>query len=84
MEPRQTSRPLLQYDAARRRLWVFGQRAHHGAGGALIASAALTAITLHTMAAPAGGLLLASGSALMAHDWKDRELWFQAGFQNQP
>lgn len=26
-----------------------------------------------------GVLLLATGAALMLHDWKDRSLWFQLG-----
>jgi hypothetical protein len=55
--------PLLRYDARRRRLWVAGQRVHHGFTGTL---------------------LLATGVALMAHDWKDRSLWFQLGRDMQP
>ena len=55
--------PLLRYDARRRRLWIAGQRVHHGMTGAL---------------------LLVAGTALMAHDWKDRSLWFQLGTDMQP
>jgi hypothetical protein len=55
--------PLLRYDADRRRLWVAGQRVHHGLTGAF---------------------LFAAGTALMAHDWKDRSLWFQLGPDRQP
>lgn len=55
--------PLLRYDPDRRRLWVAGQRVHHGLTGAL---------------------LLAAGTALMAHDWKDRSLWFRLGPDTQP
>jgi hypothetical protein len=29
----------LQYDAPRRRLWILGQRCHHGATGSLMAAA---------------------------------------------
>ncbi len=54
---------IVRYDADRRRLWVGGQRVHHG----------LT-----------GFLLLAAGTALMLHDWKDRSLWFQLGPDTQP
>jgi len=50
--------PLLRYDAHRRRLWIAGQRVHHGMPGVL---------------------LLATGAALMLHDWTDRSLWFQLG-----
>jgi hypothetical protein len=55
--------PLLRYDARRRRLWIAGQRVHHGTTGVL---------------------LLATGAALMLHDWKDRSLWFQLGRDMQP
>ena len=47
------------------RLWIRGQRCHHGATGAL-----LTAV---------GAIAVATGSVLMAHDWKDRPLWFARG-----
>ena len=57
------STPLLRYDPRRRRLWIAGQRVHHGLTGAF---------------------LLAAGTALMLHDWKDRSLWFQLGPDTQP
>jgi hypothetical protein len=44
-------------------LWIFGQRLHHGATGALLTFAG------------------AVGVALMAHDWKDRSVWFSRGWQ---
>ncbi len=50
-------------DVPRRRVWVCGQRVHHGLTGALLAL---------------------MGTVLMAHDWKDRPLWFQRGVGNQP
>jgi hypothetical protein len=43
-------------------LWIRGQRCHHGATGALLAT---------------------FGLVLMAHDWKDRGLWFARGWQDQ-
>ena len=49
---------LVGLDLARRRLWICGQRVHHGLTGLLLAAA---------------------GTALMAHDWKDRPFWFQLG-----
>jgi hypothetical protein len=51
---------LLRYDTSRRRLWIAGQRCHHGATGVLLALA---------------------GALLMAHDWKDRTVWFARGAQ---
>jgi hypothetical protein len=38
--------PLLRYDARRRRLWVAGQRVHHGLTGVLLCAAG-TALILH-------------------------------------
>ena len=38
--------PLLRYDPQRRRLWVAGQRVHHGLTGALLFTAG-TALMLH-------------------------------------
>ena len=55
--------PLLRYDGDRRRLWIAGQRVHHGLTGVV---------------------LLAAGTALVLHDWKDRSLWFQLGPDMQP
>lgn len=60
----------LYYDRVRRRLWVLGQRCHHGATGAIL-----------TTVGTAGVLI---GGALMVHDWKDRQIWFERGWGNQP
>ena len=66
---------VLYYDGARRRLWILGQRCHHGATGVLLAAAG-TAVKSTAM--------IAAGSALMLHDWHDRSIWFQPGWQDQP
>ena len=79
------SRPaqLIRYDAGRRRLWVLGQRCHHGAGGAVLTgvAAGLLAARVHVR-----GLmtLVAAGSLLMVHDWQDRSVWFERGVGTQP
>jgi len=74
---------LIHYDAERRRLWIAGQRCHHGATGAIIAGIAAAKVV-----APRIGVstvaLLAAGTMLMADDWHDRSIWFQRGWQNQP
>jgi hypothetical protein len=54
---------VFGYDPQRRRLWICGQRVHHGLTGAFLAAA---------------------GTALMAHDWKDRPMWFERGAGRQP
>ena len=75
---------MFRYDAARRRLWLFGQRCHHGAGGAVLTAAGAT-LAAARVAAPAACLPLAAmGALLMAHDWKDRTMWFERGSGSQP
>jgi len=49
---------LIGLDLAGRRVWIGGQRVHHGVTGLLFTAA---------------------GIVLMAHDWKDRPVWFQRG-----
>ena len=53
---------LVGVDLTRRRVWVCGQRVHHGATGIILA---------------------AFGAVLVAHDWKDRPLWFRARVAGQ-
>jgi hypothetical protein len=81
MSPELIRKPVY-YDAARRRLWIYGQRCHHGATGALLAGAG--AVGLAALKAPPLAAMVAAGSMLMAHDWHDRQIWFQRGWQNQP
>jgi hypothetical protein len=81
MSPDLIKKPLY-YDAAKRRLWIYGQRCHHGATGALLA--ATGAVVLASVKAPASVAMLAAGSVLMVHDWKDRSIWFERGWQTQP
>ena len=73
------ARRFVEYDALRRRLWILGQRCHHGAAGTLVAGAA-------ALLAPRRSRLplTLAGSVLMVHDWKDRTIWFQPGRGSQP
>ena len=80
MSPDLHTRKPLHYDAQLRRLWIRGQRCHHGATGALLATAG--AVGLLALRAPALGAMVAAGGALMAHDWHDRSLWFAKGWQS--
>ena len=90
--PAKTAREkLVEYDALRRRLWIRGQRCHHGATGTLVAGFACLgliadAVPPITGLAPRAMLAatLATGGVLMAHDWKDRSLWFERGRGTQP
>jgi hypothetical protein len=75
---------FLTYDGTRRRLWIAGQRCHHGATGALMTMGAAAGVAARR-SRPARAILVATtGTLLMAHDWKDRSIWFQRGWQNQP
>ncbi|MCW2998448.1 MAG: hypothetical protein JWN65_1997 [Solirubrobacterales bacterium] len=75
---------VIHYDAARRRLWIAGQRCHHGATGALLAGMAATGLIASRLRLGGTVALLATGTFLMADDWHDRAIWFQKGWQDQP
>jgi hypothetical protein len=82
-------RKLVEYDVLRRRLWIFGQRCHHGATGSLVAATACLALIADATPAPHPGprpmfaLAAAGGAMMMAHDWKDRSIWFERGRGSQ-
>ena len=76
MSPDSIRKPLY-YDTIQHRLWINGQRCHHGATGALLVSAGL--IGFMRLRVPALAGLAAAGVVLMAHDWRDRALWFARG-----
>ena len=72
---------FIRVDSRRRRVWVMGQRVHHGLSGALLAGAGIAGLAAHRFT-PRGGLEWALiGSALMAHDWHDRSVWLARGAQ---
>ncbi len=78
---------LVQYDALRRRVWILGQRCHHGATGSVVATVACMGLVLGPATAirQLGGprsmlALAATGCALMIHDRKDRSMWFAREF----
>ena len=85
------ARRLVEYDALSHRLWILGQRCHHGATGSVVAGAAFMAMlsdpdtVARPIAWPASmlGLALAGGALMMAHDWKDRSIWFERGRGSQ-
>lgn len=84
------SEKLVEYDAIRHRLWILGQRCHHGAGGSVVAGLAFIGLIADALppfngAAPRSMLAvtLATGGMLMAHDWKDRAIWFERGRGSQ-
>jgi hypothetical protein len=88
---KQSARKLVEYDALRRRVWILGQRCHHGATGSVVALAACLALlsdpdtVVRPTPWPASFLALAAagGALMMAHDWKDRAIWFERGRGSQ-
>jgi hypothetical protein len=75
---------LIHYDTMRRRLWIRGQRCHHGATGALLTCLAATGVVTAQVKSRALLALVLTGSVLMAHDWHDRSMWFERGWGDQP
>jgi hypothetical protein len=88
---------LLEYDSSHRRVWIGGQRCHHGATGIIMATTAAAGLVAETVktwsitnAVPAPGpsprrlfAVVLAGGAMMAHDWKDRSIWFERGRGSQ-
>ena len=77
------SRIVVEYDAMRRRLWILGQRCHHGATGSVVAAVACLGLVVERQAARSMIALAATGGVLMAHDWKDHSIWFERGRGSQ-
>jgi len=81
---------VLEYDAFHRRVWILGQRCHHGATGSLMAGLACLGLVVPPSVASLGlrraqaVVALAAGSVLMIHDWKDHSIWFELGRGSQP
>ena len=76
------SKALIDYDPVLRRVWVGGQRLHHGATGAAFAAAGIAGLAARRL--PLRDVLPVAlvGTALMVHDWHDRARWFERGFQD--
>ena len=91
LEHQYSARRLVEYDTLSHRLWIFGQRCHHGATGSVLAATAFIALLSdpdtvgRPIARPASMLALAftGGALMMAHDWKDRSIWFERGRGSQ-
>jgi len=79
-----TSTQLIHYDKLRKRLWISGQRCHHGATGALLAALGGAGFVAARLRATGLLGLVAAGGVLMVHDWHDRAIWFERGWGTQP
>jgi hypothetical protein len=83
LQPTSPAPRIFEYDSVRRRLWIAGQRCHHGATGAVVATLATAVLAAHIAETVPAVALAAAGGALMAHDWSDRAIWFERGFGSQ-
>jgi hypothetical protein len=85
MRHRKTIKPwtygnvVLGFDPKLRRLWIAGQRMHHGATGIAVIGAGLAGMLVGRTDPRRGIAWTLAGSAMIAHDWKDRALWFRRG-----
>ncbi len=70
---------IVGVDPELRRLWIGGQRLHHGATGIALAGVAVANLLIRRN--PRGLAYLLAGGAMVAHDWKDRGVWFRRGAQ---
>ncbi len=86
-EGRLTSTPwrwgnrILGYDPELRRLWIAGQRLHHGVTGLVLAGAGVGGLAARRLTGRRGAAWALTGTALIVHDWKDRAIWFRRGRQ---
>jgi hypothetical protein len=78
------TRHIVEYDSLRRRLWILGQRCHHGATGSLMAGVACLGLLARSSNSNTLLAVAATGGALMAHDWTDHSCWFERGYGAQP
>jgi hypothetical protein len=72
---------LLGVDPELRRVWIGGQRLHHGLTGIAVASASLANLALRRSELNRAIAWALAGGVLIAHDWKDRSAWFRRGSQ---
>jgi hypothetical protein len=72
---------LFGVDPELRRVWVGGQRLHHGLTGIAVATASLANLALRRSEANRAIAWVLAGGVLIAHDWKDRGAWFRGGPQ---
>ena len=73
---------VFAFDPERRRLWVAGQRLHHGASGVAVLCTGVAGMLAGRTNTRRGIAWALAGSAMIAHDWKDRSAWFQRGPQS--
>jgi hypothetical protein len=73
---------MLGFDLKSRRLWIAGQRLHHGATGIAVIGAGVAGMIIGRTDPRRGIAWTLAGTAMIAHDWKDRAVWFRRGSQS--
>jgi hypothetical protein len=81
MKPWKVGNRVVGIDLSNRRLWIGGQRLHHGLTGIAVAGAGLTQLLVRRSDPNRAIAWALAGAVLMAHDWKDRGAWFRRGPQ---
>ena len=81
MNPWKVGNRIIGIDPELRRLWIGGQRLHHGLTGIAVTSAAMAQLVTRRSEAGRAIAWALAGGVLMAHDWKDRSVWFRLGAQ---
>jgi hypothetical protein len=82
MSPWTHGNRVFGFDPKLRRLWIVGQRLHHGASGIAVVSACLAGMLVGRTDPRRGIAWTLAGGAMIAHDWKDRAVWFRRGPQS--
>jgi hypothetical protein len=81
MKPWTLGNRIVGVDPELRRLWIGGQRLHHGLTGIAVVTAGLAQLAVRRSEASRAVAWTLAGGVLMAHDWKDRTVWFRRGPQ---
>jgi hypothetical protein len=81
MNPWKVGNRVLGVDPQLRRVWIGGQRLHHGLTGIAVATAALAQLAAGRSEPSRAIAWTLAGGLLVVHDWKDRSVWFQRGPQ---
>jgi hypothetical protein len=82
MKPWKIGNRIVGVDPELRRLWIGGQRLHHGLTGIALASVGVGQLAIRRSAASRAIAWALAGGLLIAHDWKDRSVWFRRGPQS--
>ena len=81
MKPWKVGNRIVGLDPELRRLWIGGQRLHHGLTGVAVAGAGIAQLATRRTESSLAIAWALAGGVLMAHDWKDRSVWFRRGPQ---